>query len=153
MPRSLSVMAAAAALGVAAALGSGLAEAQEYRSVAATAAILYDAPSAQGKKLYLVRNATPLEVLVQVEGWTKVRDAEGGIAWIATSALTTRRMVVVTAERAQARQAASEEAAIVFQADKWVALELLEGAPAGWVKVRHRDGASGFVRLMQVWGL
>ena len=23
----------------------------------------------------------------------------------------------------------------------------------GWVKVRHRDGASGFVRINQVWGL
>jgi SH3-like domain-containing protein len=148
MFRFLSVM----ALAVVALCGSRV-EAQTYRSVSATAAILYDAPSAQGKKLYLVKTGTPLEVLVQVEGWTKVRDAEGGIAWIATPALTTRRMVVVTADQAEVRQAANEEAAIVFQAGKWVALELLEGAPAGWVKVRHKDGVSGFVRIMQVWGL
>ena len=148
MLRFLSVVALAVA-----ALWSGLAAAQEYRSVSAVAAVLYDAPSVQGKKLYLVKTGTPLEVLVQVEGWTKVRDAEGGIAWIANSALTAKRMVVVTADQAEVRQAASEGAALVFQAGKWVALELLEGAPAGWVKVRHADGASGFVRMMQVWGL
>ncbi|MDR0735867.1 MAG: hypothetical protein LBF51_03375 [Zoogloeaceae bacterium] len=148
MPRFLSVITL-----VAAALWGGLAGAQEYRSVSAVAAILYDAPSAQGKKLYLVKTGTPLEVLIQIEGWTKVRDAEGGIAWIANPALTARRMVVVTADRAEVRQAANEDAALVFQADKWVALELLEGAPPGWAKVRHRDGASGFVRMMQVWGL
>ncbi|MDR3157652.1 MAG: hypothetical protein LBU11_01290 [Zoogloeaceae bacterium] len=135
------------------ALWGGSARAQEYRSVSAVAAILYDAPSIQGKKLYLVKQGTPLEVLVRVEGMTKVRDAEGGIAWIANSALTTRRMVVVTADQAEVRQAANEDAALAFRADKWVALELLEGAPPGWAKVRHQDGASGFVRMMQVWGL
>ncbi|MDR1350480.1 MAG: SH3 domain-containing protein [Zoogloeaceae bacterium] len=136
-----------------AAFWSSLVGAQEYRSVSAVAAILYDAPSVQGKKLYLVKTGTPLEVLVQVEGWTKVRDAEGGIAWIVNPALTTQRMVVVTADQAEVRQAANEEAALVFQAVKWVALELQEGAPAGWAKVRHKDGVSGFVRIMQVWGL
>ncbi|MDR2624894.1 MAG: hypothetical protein LBC37_01015 [Zoogloeaceae bacterium] len=138
---------------VVAAFWGNLAGAQEYRSVSAVAAILYDAPSIEGKKLYLVKHGTPLEVLVRVEGMTKVRDAEGGIAWIVNSALTTRRMVVITADQAEVRQAANEDAALVFRADKWVALELLEGAPPGWAKVRHQDGASGFIRMMQVWGL
>ena len=31
----------------------------------------------------------------------------------------------------------------------------VESAPAtpGWIRVRHRDGASGFVRVSQVWGV
>ncbi|MDR0672780.1 MAG: hypothetical protein LBF93_03760 [Zoogloeaceae bacterium] len=148
MSRFLSVVALAMA-----ALWGVSAGAQEYRSVSAVAAILYDTPSAQGKKLYLVRTGTPLEVLVEIKDWTKVRDAEGGIAWIANPALTKRRMVVVTADQAEVRQSASENAPLAFQASKWVALEFLEGAPPGWVKVRHRDGVSGFVRMMQVWGL
>ena len=34
-----------------------------------------------------------------------------------------------------------------------VVLELLEAVPGGWVKVRHRDGQSGFLKAPQVWGL
>ena len=37
--------------------------------------------------------------------------------------------------------------------DKWVAVELIEPGAAGWAKVRHRDGATGYMRLTQVWGL
>ncbi|TAK40962.1 MAG: hypothetical protein EPO29_04870, partial [Betaproteobacteria bacterium] len=33
-----------------------------------------------------------------------------------------------------------------------VALELLEITPGGWLRVRHADGASGYLRAAQVWG-
>ncbi|MCE1171253.1 MAG: hypothetical protein LWW84_07980 [Azovibrio sp.] len=132
---------------------SGGALALDYRSVSVPVALFYDVPSAQGKKLFMVKEGTPLEVLVQVEGWTKVRDAEGTIAWIERNALATRRTLVVTAPMADVRQSASAESPLVFQAEKWVILELLEAAPMGWAKVKHRDGASGYVRITQVWGL
>ncbi|WP_026686361.1 SH3 domain-containing protein [Azovibrio restrictus] len=132
---------------------SGGALALDYRSVSVPVALFYDVPSAQGKKLFMVKEGTPLEVLVQVEGWTKVRDAEGTIAWIDRNALAARRTLVVTAPMADVRQSASAESPLVFQAEKWVILELLEAAPMGWAKVKHRDGASGYVRITQVWGL
>ena len=50
-------------------------------------------------------------------------------------------------------QAAQESAALVFEADKGVWLELVEAVPGGWAKVRHADGQTGFVRANQVWGL
>jgi hypothetical protein len=34
-----------------------------------------------------------------------------------------------------------------------VVLELVEAASGGWVKVRHRDGQGGFLKVPQVWGL
>lgn len=132
---------------------SGGALALDYRSVSVPVALFYDVPSAQGKKLFMVKEGTPLEVLVQVEGWTKVRDAEGTIAWIDRNVLAARRTLVVTAPMADVRQSASAESPLVFQAEKWVILELLEAAPMGWAKVKHRDGASGYVRITQVWGL
>jgi SH3-like domain-containing protein len=125
----------------------------EYRSIATPASAFYDAPSLQGKKLFLVREGMPLEVLVKVEGWTKVRDAEGAIAWIENKALGAHRTVVVTVDLADIRQNASHDAPVVFQAEKWVALELLESGATGWVKVKHRDGASGFVHITQIWGV
>ena len=61
---------------------AGAALAIDYRSVSVPAAILYDAPSQAGKKLYLIKGQTPVEVVVRLEGWHKVRDAEGTLAWI-----------------------------------------------------------------------
>ncbi|MDR3353096.1 MAG: hypothetical protein LBO00_08900 [Zoogloeaceae bacterium] len=131
---------------------AGTARALEYRSVAAPVAVFHEAP--RGKKLYLLKEGTPLEILIhQGDGWIKARDAEGTLAWVESRALSTRRTVVVTATRADVRKSASMDAPIVFQAEKWVALELLESGQTGWAKVRHRDGASGFVRITQIWGL
>ena len=132
---------------------AGAAQAVDYRSVSVPAAILYDAPSQAGKKLYLIKAQTPVEVVVRLDGWFKVRDAEGTLAWIENKNLADRRTLVVTAPRAEIRQADKPEAAILVELDKWVAVEFIEPASAGWAKVRHRDGATGYIRSTQVWGL
>ncbi|MCK6405871.1 MAG: hypothetical protein L6Q60_07620 [Rhodocyclaceae bacterium] len=140
-------MAALAALFIAAP-----AAAIEYRSVD-SATVLYDAPSVKGRPLFVIKRFTPVEPVVSLEGWTKVRDAEGGLAWIEKKHLSEQRTVLVTASEAQVRREASDTAPLVFEAQKGVALELVEPAAAGWAKVRHRDGVGGFVRASQVWGL
>ncbi|MEY2631686.1 MAG: hypothetical protein RIR00_340 [Pseudomonadota bacterium] len=129
------------------------AQALEYRSVGVPVAILYDGPSLKARKQYLIRQATPVEVVVQDPNWVKVRDAEGTLAWIEKKSLSDRRTVIVTAPRAEVRATAEANAALVFAADKGVALEFQETVANGaWVRVRHDDGASGFVKSAQVWG-
>ncbi len=125
----------------------------DYRSVSVPAAILFDAPSQAGKKLYLIRAQTPVEVIVRLEGWLKVRDAEGTLAWIEAKNLVDKRTLVVTTARAEIRQADKAEAPVLTELDKWVAVELIEPASPGWAKVRHRDGVTGYIRSTQVWGL
>lgn len=128
----------------------------DYRSVEpveGNVAIMYDAPSKQGKKLFLIRRYTPVEIVVGLDGWAKVRDVEGSLAWIERKALSDKRTVVVTVTSATVRSKAEDSAPSVLEADKGVALELLEPAAAGWAKVRHRDGGSGYLRANQVWGL
>lgn len=134
-------------------LAAGSALALEFRSVEPAVAILYDTPSQKGKKLYIVHRFMPLEVIVRTEGWIKVRDAEGSLAWIESSALVDKRYVVVTAATAEIRKSPSAEAPLVMEAEKWVAFELLEPVQSGWAKVKHRDGSTGFVKATQVWGL
>jgi SH3-like domain-containing protein len=114
--------------------------------------VLYDAPSLKARKLYVVSRGYPLEVVVVVEGWSKVRDAAGALSWIESRHLGDRRTVVVTAPRAQVRQAAAQDAPLVFEAERDVVLELLEPARGGWLRVRHRDGQTGYVSAAQVWG-
>ena len=124
----------------------------EYRTVNA-AAILYDAPSLQGAKLFVIRRETPVEIVVNLEGWVKVRDAEGGLAWIEKKYLADRRTVIVKAERADILKKAEEDAPLAFAAEKNVSLEYLGAVSGGWAKVRHKEGQEGFVRAGQIWGL
>ncbi|NHC08041.1 SH3 domain-containing protein [Azonexus fungiphilus] len=129
------------------------AAAADYRSVDVPAAILYDAPSQKAKKLYLIRAQTPVEVVVRLEGWAKVRDAEGTLAWIEAAQLAERRTLIVTEAGAELRASDKADAPVLARFDKWVVLEHVAAAAPGWVQVRHRDGASGMVRATQVWGL
>ncbi len=124
----------------------------DYRSVSVPHGVLYDAPSASGKKLFVVSQFYPVEVIVDLGGWVKVRDKTGELAWIDSHQLAQKRTVLLL-EAADVREAADASAPVVFRADKDVALELIEPAGNGWVKVRHRDGATGFILSSQVWGL
>ena len=133
-------------------LCSGAAIALEFRSVADAAAVLYDAPSTKAQKLFVMSRDYPVEVVVKVEGWTKVRDDTGEFAWIENYQLSERRTVLVKSSSAEARQSASDAAALAFIAEKGVVLEFLQ-LTAGWVKVRHPDGAVGFIKVSQLWGV
>jgi SH3-like domain-containing protein len=139
---------------------SPAAYATEFRVTAEQPTVLYDGPSAKAKPLFLYSRDVPVEVIVTLEGWAKVRDAGGTIGWIDRKALGERRMLLIRAPLADVRAAADDAAPLVFRAERDVLLELAESAISptttanpGWVKVRHRDGAAGFVRIAQVFGL
>ena len=125
----------------------------EFRSIAENATPMYDAPSVKANKLFVASQFYPVEVIVQVDNWTKVRDVAGDLAWVEKKTLSGTRTVVVTAAVADVRQKAEDGAPLGFQARRGVALEIVELGVGPWVKVRHRDGQAGFVRANQVWGL
>ena len=136
------------------------AQASDYRVTSDAPAVLYDAPSAKAKPLFVYGRDVPMEVLVTVEGWTKVRDATGTIGWLSGKGLSDKRVLLVRTPNADVRANPDDAAAVVFRAEHNVLLELAETAtsPAttanpGWVKVRHRDGQTGFLRVSQVFGL
>jgi SH3-like domain-containing protein len=135
------------------------AAAADFRATNDPATVLFDAPSARAKPLFVYGRDVPVESLVTVEGWTKIRDASGTIGWMQSKLLSDKRMVVVRAPVADVRAAAEEGAPVVFRAERDVLLEIAEAAASpsttqmpGWIKVRHRDGQAGYVRLSQVFG-
>jgi SH3-like domain-containing protein len=129
-----------------------VAHASEFRSLGDKAAILYDAPSLKADRLFVASRAYPFEVLVKLDQWTKVRDANGEVAWIENRALGDRATVVVTVPLADVRAAPNAQAPLVFEAYKQVVLEVTEPPVEGWLKVRHRDGQQGYIRVAHVWG-
>jgi len=134
-------------------VASFTAQALEFRSVAADAAVLFDAPSAQSKKLFILSRHYPVEIIVALDTWAKVRDASGALAWVETSKLATKRTVLITAPVVEIRGQPDASAPLIFKAERDVALELVEIVSGGWLKVKHRDGQSGFVPMKEVWGI
>ena len=128
------------------------AHALEYAAVGDNTAILYDAPSTKAKKLFVVSRYWPVELVVNLDAWVKVRDSSGSLAWIEKRALGTGRYVLVTEALALMRQSPEENAPVVMQARQQVALEWLESTGTGWLKVRHQDGLAGYVKTTDVWG-
>lgn len=124
----------------------------EFRSTAEAATVLYDAPSAKSRPLFVVGRGYPLEVIVALEGWSKVRDAGGSIVWVESKALAQKRTVVVRRRVAEVRSTPEDAGPIAFKVAQNVVLELIETAPAGWARVRHADGGTGFIRTAEIWG-
>lgn len=161
MPRRRRlVLLSRVALGCVIGAAAGLAWAADFRVTGEPATVLYDAPSTKAKPLFVYGRDVPMEVLVNVEGWTKVRDLNGTIGWVGGKGLSDKRSLQVRVPVADVRANPDDAAPVIFRAEQNVLLELAESAssPAttstpGWVRVRHRDGQIGFVRVPQVFGL
>ena len=138
---------ALALLGAAAPLSAA-----DFRSVT-DATILYDAPAVRGKKLYVAPRGMPLEAIVVNEAWVRVRDKSGDLMWIERKFVSDKRTVIANAPTVAVREQASDSAKAVITIAQDVVLDLIEAPSSGWAKVRHRDGAGGFVAINQVWGL
>jgi SH3-like domain-containing protein len=138
-------------------LSPGLAAALEYRSIAAPKAVLYDAPSAQGKKLFVVSQGYPVEVIVNLGNWIKVRDHFGSLSWAEAKDLASKRTLIVTLNGAELHQAADPASKVISRFEKDVLLEMVEPPSSGsagnsWIKVRHRDGLAGYILASSMWG-
>lgn len=132
--------------------GAGAARAVEYVSVSESNAILYDAPSTMAKKLFVVNRHMPFEQVITLESWVKVRDRSGGLYWVEKRVLSNKRYVFALLPLVDVRAAPDSGSPRLFQVRQQVALELVESTGTGWIRVRHQDGNTGYVRRTEVWG-
>lgn len=124
-----------------------------FAAISDKPAILYDGLSTKANKIFILSRFHPVEVLVKLDKWTKVRSADNTIGWMENTFLGDKRYVQVGNVTAEIRVAPNGSAAIVFEAQRAVLLEPVGPATLdGWLPVRHRDGLTGFVRVAQVWG-
>jgi len=129
------------------------AQAADFRSIIPTKAVAYDAPSATAEKRYLLSQGYPVEVIVNLGDWIKVRDQLGGLSWVQGKDLNEKRTVVVLQD-ADIKVSENVSAAQVATVQKDVVLELVSlNVINGWVKVKHRDGVSGYIQSRLVWGV
>src|SRR5207244_11885094 len=124
-----------------------------FRSITDNGTTMYYAPSVRAKRLFVASRLYPVEVVINIDSWVKVRDHAGDLAWVEKKTLSDKRTVIVTATVADVRQTANDQAVLVFQAQQGVALDVAESPAGGWVRVRHADGQSGYVKINQLWGI
>lgn len=115
-------------------------------------AILYDANSLRAKKLFVATRYLPLEQVVVLDNWVKVRDNSGKLFWIEKRNLSSKRYVMVTVPSTDVLRSPDAGSALVFKATQQLGLEWLGNTGSGWVKVRHADGSTGYLRSGDVWG-
>ena len=137
---------------VAAIMLAPAAQAADFKSVGAAPAVLYDAPSERGRKVFVAPRGMPVEVILSYGEWAKVRDVAGDLSWVEAKALDARRHVIVNAAGARVRSAADEGSPVAFGVERGVLLELAEPISSGWLRVKHRDGQAGYIRAADVWG-
>ena len=126
----------------------------EFRSVASPKTILYEAPSATTKRVYLVGEGYPLEIIVNLGDWLKVRDPYGTLSWAESKNLQSKRTVIVKVDKANIYKDPESKSALAATIEKDVVIELSDPLIAnGWIKVRYQQDLDGYIQTSQVWGI
>lgn len=129
----------------------GAAGAATYKSVDGSKVNLRTGPGTDHPKRFVVSRGYPLRVLETRDGWAKVEDYAGDVAWVAERLLSDRRTVMVVEDLVNVREGPSTDEPIVFRAKRNVLFRFL-GKEGRWVHVRHADGDEGWIHAPLVWG-
>ncbi|MGL4230298.1 MAG: SH3 domain-containing protein [Casimicrobium sp.] len=128
--------------------------ADDFKQTVDAATVGFEGPSTRATKQFIYSRGTPLEVLVTIEGWYKVRDAQGGLVWVERRTLGERSNVQVkSAAAADAFTASDELSPLAFRVEPGVLLTLVAPPTSGFAQVRTRDGQIGYMRLDTLFGL
>ena len=133
---------------------SAIVQAGDYRSVAVANATLFESPSLQAKKVWILSLYYPVEIIVNLGQWLKVRDAEGGLYWLEANTLSTRLTALVVDSKTDLRQSDSATSTLLAILSKDVVVDVLGvSSKRNWIKVRHYNGITGYVARTALWGV
>jgi SH3 domain protein len=141
-----------AALSLCIMLAGASALAADFKTTSANGTIFYDGPSPRANKLFVSTANYPVEIISTEGAWVRVRDFVGDLAWVERKALADRQAVMVVVPTVEVRVQPDDRSGSAFQAVQGVVLDIVDANSPGWLRVRHRDGATGYVRLREVWG-
>ena len=129
--------AALACLGPAAAAGGVL--------VARNPATVYDAPSENGRPLFLLSLDYPLVVLSRTTAWLTVCMHDGSVGYVSARDVRPGNGAIVL-NRSQVRTAPGPAAgAVAFTADQGLMLSVTGAAAGEWLPIRHVSGRKGYI--------
>jgi|TARA_B110000027_G_C15940712_1_gene221126 SH3-like domain-containing protein len=126
----------------------------EFIAVKTKKSILYEGPSESTSKEFIVTQSYPLQVLVKLKDWIKVRDHEGKISWIKAKDITRDRTVLTLKNNVILFYKPSYSSVKLADISVNVALRLVSPLNTdGWIEVKTlSQNIEGFIRVQDVWG-
>ena len=129
--------------------------AENFVSVKAKKAILYEGPSEATKKELIITEGYPLLVMVTLKEWLKVKDHKDKINWIKADDTTSERTIMTLRLGVPIFNKASLTSNRLADVDEMVILKLSSSLVTnGWVSVKSElNDLSGFVSVNDIWGI
>ncbi|MEY3028000.1 MAG: hypothetical protein RIQ77_83, partial [Pseudomonadota bacterium] len=126
----------------------------EYLSVGVDQAFLHEAPSDSTKKTFIVTKGYPLEVLVSLKEWKKVKDHQGAINWIASNQLSSKKMVLNFKANNLIHLEPNDSSPTLAFVSENVVLEIVDNKRIdNWIKVYSKSTeVEGFISIENLWG-
>ncbi|AUX21920.1 peptide-binding protein [Sorangium cellulosum] len=93
----------------------------------------------------------PVKVLDREDGWCKIKDFEGDLAWVADRLLAKIKTIVIKVPRGNVREEPTTSAEVAFQAERGEVFKVLE-RKGRWLHVVDVEGEKGWVREDLAWG-
>ena len=127
----------------------------EFMSVSAKQSAMHEAPSDSTKKIFIATEGYPVDVLVSLKEWKKIKDHEGKVSWIKAEDLSKKRTVLANSDEIFFYQQPSISSNILAKVSKNVVLDLLDDSvPQGWIKVYSKAAnLEGYVESTSFWGV
>ena len=117
---------------------------------------LRERPSTKSPVIWELGKGFPLKVIGSQGNWLKVSDFESDVGWIYKGLVSRKPHLVVkvnkkSKKRVNIRSGPGTNYKIVGKAEYGVVFETLQRG-GGWVKVRHEDGLTGWIKRSLLWG-
>jgi SH3 domain protein len=127
----------------------------DFVSIKAKKAFLYEGPSLSTDKEFIITEGYPLQVMVRLKDWIKVKDHLGKISWIQSADTSKDRNVMTLNDNVNLFYKPSIESVHLAKIDKDITLKLLSPFPTnGWIQVMtFPQNIEGYIRAEDVWGL
>lgn len=127
------------------------ASAAEIMSVKNESANFRDGPGDKHAIVYSADKFYPVEVVEKKDGWAKVKDFEGDVAWVAERLLAKQETVVVEGDKVNVREKPNTTSEIAFKSERGEVFKV-ESHQGKWLKVVDANGDGGWIRDDMVWG-
>lgn len=93
----------------------------------------------------------PLKVVGNKGNWVKVEDFEGDRGWVYRKLLGRKAHLIVKKRRVNVRSGPGRNYRVVGKANYGVVFRTLS-RKNGWVKIRHENGLTGWIKRNLLWG-
>ena len=127
----------------------------EFIAVKSKKTILYQGPSDTTSKEFIVTESYPLQVLVKLKDWVKVKDHVGRMSWVKVQDTSIERTIMTLKPNVIVFYKASFSSVKLADVGQNVALKLLSTVQTdGWIEVKTlTQNIEGFIRAQDVWGI